>query len=304
MTAIDKLADKLKGQCPHMELRRKEPMSAHSSFRIGGRVSAMAMPCSEDELCACLRAAADAGVEPLVIGNGTNLLVRDGELDIFVIKTFEGVGSIELEGEDRIRAGAGALLSRVAPSALKWGLSGMEVAQGIPGSLGGAVYMNAGAYGGEMKDIVSSVRWTDRGLELRETSGADCDFRYRGSRFSDEGGTVLSAEIKLEKGDPEAIRAKMDELAAKRRASQPLNFPSAGSTFKRPAQGFAAALIDQAGLKGKGFGGAKVSEKHAGFIINAGGATFDDVIKTMDYVKEQVFRHSGIELEPEVKIIR
>ena len=180
----------------------------------------------------------------------------------------------------------------------------MEFAHGIPGSLGGAVSMNAGAYGGEMKDIVVTTQYLDESLEVREVHGAAHDFGYRHSRFSDTGAVILASTLRLTPGDPAAIRARMAELSEKRRASQPLELPSAGSTFKRPVGGYAAALIEQAGLKGYTVGGAQVSEKHAGFVVNRGGATFDDVLRLIDHIRAEVLRTSGIELETEVKIIR
>ena len=181
-------------------------------------------------------------------------------------------------------------------------LAGLEFAHGIPGTLGGAVSMNAGAYGGEMKDVVTSVTYLDEGLSVRETD--DAGFSYRHSRFSDTGCIVLGAEVSLHEDDPDAVRERMRSLAERRRSSQPLDMPSAGSTFKRPAGGYAAALIDEAGLKGCAVGGAQVSEKHAGFVVNRGGASFDDVLRLIEHIQNEVYRVSGIELEPEVKIIR
>ena len=207
-------------------------------------------------------------------------------------------------GPDTLQAGCGIPLARLAQTALACGLGGMEFAHGIPGSLGGAVSMNAGAYGGEMKDIVVTTQYLDESLEVREVHGAAHDFGYRHSRFSDTGAVILASTLRLTPGDPAAFRARMAELSEKRRASQPLELPSAGSTFKRPVGGYAAALIEQAGLKGYTVGGAQVSEKHAGFVVNRGGATFDDVLRLIDHIRAEVLRTSGIELETEVKIIR
>ena len=196
------------------------------------------------------------------------------------------------------------LLSRLAVYAQQAGLAGLEFAHGIPGSLGGAVSMNAGAYGGEMKDVVVSTRYLDHDLNLCKAEGAAHDFGYRHSVFSDTDCVVLGSTLALTPGDPAEIRARMLDLSERRRSRQPLDLPSAGSTFKRPAGGYAAALIDAAGLKGYAVGGAQVSEKHAGFVVNRGGATFDDVLRLMDHIRSEVLRTSGVELEPEVKIIR
>lgn len=293
----------IKKMMPELELRRNEPMSAHCSFRIGGPVSAMAFPKSAEECEYLAQLLAGFEIEPLVMGNGTNLLVCDDPLDIFVIKTCGGMSGAELLDETTIRAEAGITLSRLAVFARSHGLSGLEFAHGIPGSLGGAVSMNAGAYGGEMKAVVRSVRFLDSDAELFEFSGEELGFEYRKSVFSDTDSIILDAVIELERGEPEEIDARMLELAEKRRASQPLELPSAGSTFKRPANGYAAALIDSCGLKGFRIGGAMISEKHAGFVVNAGGASFDDVIAVMEHAADTVYRMTGTELEPEVKII-
>lgn len=296
---------KLSSACPETEIRLNEPMSAHTSFRIGGPVSAMVLPKSAKEAAAVCAKLKRLGAEPFIMGNGTNLLVSGGEHDMIVVKMFDGLSAASLNDEDcEITAESGLLLSRIAVMALNAGLTGFEFAHGIPGSLGGAVYMDAGAYGGEMKDVIKSVRAVLPSGEEREFAGEDCGFSYRHSIFMENGAAVLSAVIKLRRGDPGEIKARMDELSTKRRESQPLNMPSAGSTFKRPKTGYAAALIEGAGLKGKGVGGAQVSEKHAGFVVNTGEATFDDVIGTMEMIKKAVFESSGVELEPEVRIIR
>lgn len=287
---------------PGAEVRLDEPMRRHTSFRIGGPVAAMALPADEQELTVLCAIARRLGVEPFVFGNGTNLLVEDAPLDILAIKT-TGLNRIEGSGT-ALSAGCGALLSRLAAEAMSRGLTGLEFAHGIPGSVGGAVSMNAGAYGGEMKDVVTEVRYLTPEGEVCTARGAENAFSYRRSRYSDTDALVLGARFALEPGNIAEIRAKMDDLAARRREKQPLNLPSAGSTFKRPRNGFAAAMIEQAGLKGKGFGGACVSEKHAGFVVSRDGATFDDVIRTMALVRETVYRKDGVLLEPEVKIIR
>lgn len=294
----------LKKTCPALEIRENEPMREHTSFKIGGAVAAMVLPKSQNELALVSRAAYQAGIEPLLIGNGTNLLVCDAPLNRLAVKTFDGLCGIELLEETTIRAESGLLLSRLAAFALSHSLAGLAFAHGIPGTVGGAVSMNAGAYGGEMKDVIATVTALNAKGEFFQSAGLENQFSYRHSRFSNSEDIVVSAEFKLTKGDPAEIKANMDALASKRRASQPLNMPSAGSTFKRPAAGYAAAMIEQAGLKGFGIGGAQVSEKHAGFVINRGGATFEDVIKTMEHIQETVFQKFGVMLSPEVKIIR
>lgn len=297
------LAEKLKTCVPGLALEQNVPMSRMTSFRIGGPARLVALPRSGEELAAAVRCARELGVSPLVVGNGTNLLVSDRGLDAFVIRTFDGVGEIKRAGETGIAAGSGALLSRLASFARDCGLSGLEFAHGIPGTLGGAVVMNAGAYGGEMKDVVYEVRalsGTGEPLALREE---DLDFSYRHSFFSSGGGVVTEVVLRLAPGDPEAVRGKMEELSARRRQSQPLEYPSAGSAFKRPPGHYAAALIQESGLKGTAVGGAQVSEKHAGFIINRGGATCDDVLRLLNLVRDTVFRRSGVTLEPEIRIL-
>ncbi|UOO36966.1 UDP-N-acetylmuramate dehydrogenase [Oscillospiraceae bacterium CM] len=288
---------------PGLACRRLEPMKNHTSFKIGGRVAAMFFPKTTAELTALVTLLKDCGAETLVIGNGTNLLVDDGDMDLVVIKT-TGLAAIEQMGETVITAACGVLLSSLAVFAEARGLSGLEFAHGIPGTLGGAVSMNAGAYGGEMKDVVTETTALSPDGAVITVSGSAQDFSYRRSRFSDTGDVILSSTLALQRGDAGEIRVCMEELARKRRQSQPLTSPSAGSTFKRPQTGYAAALIDEAGLKGYAVGGAMVSEKHAGFVVNRGGATFEDVLAVMSHVQETVQKRFGIALEPEVKIIR
>ena len=303
MDAISLAVEDVKRKLPSVTLRLGEPMKDHTSLKIGGPVFAMFFPGSAGdvvELCGVLR---EYGIEPLTIGNGTNMLVAEGPLNMVVIKT-SGVNAIEFSGETVLIAGAGAPLSRLAAHAYERGLSGLEFAHGIPGSLGGAVSMNAGAYGGEMKDIVYATTAYGPGTGILAVMGEEHDFSFRRSRFTDTGEIVLSSEIRLRKAGMESIRAKMDELSARRRESQPLDLPSAGSVFKRPAEGYAAAFIEQAGLKGFTVGGAQVSEKHSGFIVNLGGATFSDVMAVIEHIQEKVMAEFGVILEPEVKIIR
>ena len=288
---------------PEAEVRYDEPMANHTSFRIGGPVKAMVIPRSEDELICILTLAKESGVRTLVIGNGTNLLVSDKPLNMLVIKTTEGFDTVMADGSI-LRAGCGILLARLAVFALNQGLTGFEFAHGIPGTLGGAVVMNGGAYGGEMKQVVTSTRALCEDLVIREFKGDENDFGYRHSRYSDSKDIVLSAEISLSPGDPAEIKALMEDLGARRRNSQPLTMPSAGSFFKRPAGGYAGTMIDQCGLKGYSVGGAQVSEKHAGFVVNRGGATFEDVLHLMGHVQDEVYHKFRIMLEPEVRIIK
>ena len=304
MTNFDLIIRELRRELPQLTILENEPMKAHCSFRIGGPVRAMAQPTSTEEAEAVCRALRAFDVAPLIIGNGTNLLVTDDPLDRIAVQFGEKMSNIERVGEDSLRAQCGVTLARLASTAQSFGLGGMEFAHGIPGSLGGGVSMDAGAYGGEMKDVVVSTRCLTPEGELREIVGAEHDFSYRHSVFSDTDSVILDSTVRLVPGDKDEIFARMMELREKRRNSQPLDMPSAGSTFKRPVGGYAAALIDQAGLKGYAIGGAQVSEKHAGFVINRGGATFDDVMRLIDHIRNEVLRTSGIELETEVKIIR
>jgi UDP-N-acetylmuramate dehydrogenase len=278
-----------------------EPMSAHTTFRIGGPADYYVEPTFEEvkELLPFLK---KENIPYTLIGNGSNLLVSDEGIEGVVVSFGKEMSEVSCEKEV-VRARAGILLSRLASFAASKSLSGLEFASGIPGTLGGAITMNAGAYGGEMKDVVQSVTVLD-GDEIKEYSGEEMDFSYRHSRYTGTDDIVLSAKIKLTQGDSDEIRAKMDELSARRRQSQPLNMPSAGSFFKRPVGNFAGTLIDKSGLKGYSVGGAQVSEKHAGFIVNTGGATFNDVLRLMEHVQKTVFDLHGVSLEPEVRIVR
>lgn len=310
------LYERLRAVVPSLELRRDEPMSRHTSFQVGGPVPIMALPKDEDEVQAVLRVAAmEFGVKPFFMGKGSNLLVSDEGADLLVLKAFDGLNRLELlengewPGCRTVQAGSGVSLARLSKFALEHGLSGLEFAQGIPGSVGGGVYMNAGAYGGEMSQVVSSV--TSVALPAEEAVQRftkNPEFSYRHSQFQEQDEFILRACFNLEPGDPAEIRAKMEDFAQRRREKQPLEYPSAGSTFKRPAPVggqpvYAAALIDQCGLKGLTVGGAQVSEKHAGFVINRGGASCGDIMSLMYQVRERVFRETGITLEPEVRYL-
>lgn len=288
---------------PELPLRQNEPLSRHCSFRIGGPCAALLSPRTVEETCALMRTLREMDVEPLVIGNGTNLLVTDGALKRIVIKT-DALTEIVREGETGLAALCGVSLARLATAAADFGLAGLEFAHGIPGTLGGAIVMNAGAYGGEMKDVVTETEYLDASGALQRLRGTQHDFSYRHSVFSGTPGTVLRCHLTLTPGCEEEIRERMSELAARRRSSQPLDKPSAGSTFKRPATGYAAAMIDQSGLRGYQVGGAAVSEKHAGFVVNLGGASFADVLAVMEHVQNEVYKRFGVMLEPEVRIIR
>lgn len=296
----EKLFSILKTAVPGLEVRRDEPMSAHTSFKTGGPADIFIEPKSEDELVSCLKVLHREGVLPLLVGRGSNLLVSDAGIRGAVIHLGDMFSEIKPD-EGGIYAQAGASLASAASAAMQAGLGGMEFAHGIPGSVGGAVMMNAGAYGGEMADIVRSVRCINQEGEIVEIT--DCDFSYRHSRFEEPGWTIIGAYFELSPGEKTEILAKMKELMEKRTASQPLDKPSAGSTFKRPANGYAAAMIDQAGLKGFSIGGAAVSEKHAGFVVNLGQATSSDILAVMAHVRETVYERFGVELEPEVRIV-
>jgi UDP-N-acetylmuramate dehydrogenase len=288
---------------PALALRQQESLAKHCSFRIGGPAAVMALPGSPEELEALCVLLARKGIEPVLIGNGTNLLFPDEGLERLVIKTCPSVGGVTVRG-NTVTALCGTGLARVAAAAQEAGLTGLEFAHGIPGSVGGGVVMNAGAYGGELKDVVTQTTYLDENMTRHTLRGPEHEFSYRHSFLSDKPGIVLSVTMELTPGDKEAIAARMRELAEKRRASQPLELPSAGSTFKRPATGYAAALIDEAGLKGYAVGGAQVSPKHAGFVVNTGGATCQDVLRLMEHIQKTVLSRSGVMLEPEVRIIR
>lgn len=300
MERMSALKAKLARICPELELLEREPMDRHTTFRVGGPVSLMALPRSARQAAAAVRAAAEEGAVPVFLGNGSNLLVPDEGIDAFVIKTIHGLRDVTVDGTV-ITAESGVLLSRLAAAACDSGLSGLEFAHGIPGSLGGAVTMNAGAYDGEMAQVVTSVTFINASGEMETTD--QLGFAYRHSAFADGTRLILRAQLKLQPGEPSLIRARMEELMERRRSKQPLEWPSAGSAFKRPQGHFAAALIDQCGLKGLSVGGAQVSEKHAGFIINKGGATCSDILELMEQVRKRVFEQTGVALEPEVKLL-
>ncbi len=290
----------LRRTLPTLEARQEEPLKNYTSFAIGGPAELLLLPSSAEELlslCTELRA---LGERPLLLGNGSNVLAPDEGLRGAVIVT-RRAEEMERRG-DGIRASCGASLTKIAAFAAEEGLTGLEFAYGIPGTLGGALIMNAGAYGGEMKDVTARAEYLDGELRLCSAAGEELKFGYRRSRFGAED-VVLRAELRLQPGEREAIRTRCRELMEKRRASQPLELPSAGSAFKRPAGGYAAALIDRAGLKGYAVGGAQVSEKHAGFVVNRGGARASEVKKLLEDVQKAVYDRTGILLEPEIKML-
>ena len=334
MENISLAIEAIKARLPSMECRLDEPMKNHTSIRIGGSMRAMCLPKSAEDLSLLCNLLREFETKLLIMGNGTNLLVDDSKpLEMITIKT-TGISDMRLSGETEITAGAGASLSRLAVFARMHELSGLECAHGIPGTLGGAVAINAGAYGMEMKDVVHStsvfdcsglICGIDGSINEREkaarvepmsidgassqfgiytVTGEEHGFSYRNSRFAHSNDIILSSVIRLKRSDKESISAQMDELAVRRKESQPLELPSAGSTFKRPKDGYAAALTEQAGLKGFAIGGAQISSKHSGFIVNNGTATFADVMAIIDHVKDAVHKQFGIELELEYKIVK
>ncbi|MBR5126754.1 MAG: UDP-N-acetylmuramate dehydrogenase [Oscillospiraceae bacterium] len=302
MTELTVFQKKIQDFCPEIALRFQEPMADHTSFRIGGPAEVMAFPKSREELAELLKMSALLDCVPAILGAGTNILAPDAGIPGLVICLKDCLAGMDRLDDTRIRVMGGVTMARAAVFAAGLGLAGMEFAHGIPGTIGGGVYMNAGAYGGELCQIIESVEVMDFSGNIRKISNEDMGFSYRHSRLEQEKGIVISADFCLIPGDTEQIWAKMKELIGKRTASQPLDLPSAGSAFKRPVGGFAAALIDQAGLKGFRIGGAAISEKHAGFAVNVGGATAADVRELLAQVSDAVYDHSGIRIEPEIRI--
>ncbi|OUN03739.1 UDP-N-acetylenolpyruvoylglucosamine reductase [Flavonifractor sp. An92] len=296
------LAGALRERCPELELREQELMSRHTSFRIGGLARLMALPRSRSEAVAAVQAAMELGIRPFYLGNGSNLLVADRGYEGFVLKT-SGMDQVR-EVNRRLRAESGIPLSRLAVAAVDRGLAGLEFAHGIPGSLGGAVTMNAGAYGGEMVQVLTAVTFLDGEGNVVTLPAEECHLTYRHSDFTEHPERlILEAEFELPQGDGAESRAKIEDLARRRKEKQPLEWPSAGSTFKRPQGYFAAALIEECGLKGLQVGDAQVSEKHAGFVINRGKATCADVLALTERIKETVLREKGVALELEVRTL-
>ena len=284
------------------QILEAEPMSRHTTFRIGGPADLFLIPKSIEEIRRTVAVCREEGIPWFVLGNGSNLLVSDKGYQGVVIQLYKGFGEVKVQG-CQITAQAGALLSQIAAAAREESLTGFEFAGGIPGTLGGAVVMNAGAYGGEMKDVVKEVTVLTREGEIRTLQAEELAMGYRTSAIKEAGYIVLSAVLSLEKGDKEQIKARMQELAGMRSSKQPLQYPSAGSTFKRPEGYFAGKLIMDSGLRGYQVGGAQVSEKHCGFVINTGNATARDVRNLMADVQRIVEEKYGVKLEPEVKFL-
>ena len=287
--------------------KENEPLSAHCTFKIGGPTDVFVLPENAEQLCRAIALCKACGTKYYLLGNGSNVLFEDAGyrgavLDTTALK--QELSITELPGaECSVAVGAGTKLSTLCKAALDNSLTGLEFAYGIPGTVGGAVYMNAGAYGGEMKDVLTAVTYLTREGKIVTEDASALDLSYRHSIFEENGGVILRATLRLKKGDPAAIKARMDELMQKRIDKQPLDKPSAGSTFKRPAGAFAAALIDQCGLRGFRHGGAAVSEKHCGFVVNLGGATCADVLALCDEVRAVVKEKTGFDLEKEIRVI-
>lgn len=288
--------------CTQKPLLLAEPMSRHTSFRIGGPADVLALPQNESELRSLLLKAKQSRTPVTLIGNGSNLLVRDKGIRGLVIKLGNMLNEIEAR-DSSITFGSGVSLALASKKAASLGLSGMEFAVGIPGSIGGAVYMNAGAYDGEMAKIVAAVRVMDADGQVKELNAAQLDFAYRHTALQDSGCIVTAVTVALQPGDKEAIAAKMADFSRRRISKQPLELPSAGSMFKRPPGYFAGTLIEQTGLKGYTVGGAQVSRKHAGFVVNIGGATAADVLQLIADVQEKVYAAQHVRLEPEVLVL-
>lgn len=278
-----------------------EPMSKHTSFKIGGPAEIFVKINNVEELKLIIKISKQAEVPITVVGNGSNLLVSDDGIRGIVLKI--EFDKIEIEESGKLKVGSGVKLAFLAQRCLKEKLEGFEFASGIPGTIGGAIRMNAGAHGSEMKDIVKKITCMTRDGKIQVISNEEAKFEYRNSIFSQNDYIILEAEIQLRKGNPEEIRSKMDEYATYRKEKQPIEYPSAGSTFKRGNDFITAKLIDECGLKGYQIGGAQVSEKHAGFIINKGNATAEDVKQLMKYVEEQVYNKFGKKIEAEIEII-
>ena len=277
-----------------------EPMSRHTTFRVGGPADFFVTPKAKEEVRDVIRICKEAGMPYYIIGNGSNLLVSDAGYRGVIVQIYKEMNEVKVEG-DLVKAQAGALLSGIAAKALGAELSGFEFASGIPGTIGGACVMNAGAYGGEMKDVLESVTVLTGEGKIIELGRNELELGYRTSVIAKKGYIVLGAVLKLERGDGEKIKTYMDELKEKRVTKQPLEYPSAGSTFKRPEGYFAGKLIEDAGLRGFQVGGAQVSEKHCGFVINRNHATAADIMELMRQVQIRVKENSGVDLEPEVK---
>ena len=279
-----------------------EPMKKHTTFRVGGPADYFVLPTEVSQIINCIQLCKEEQIPYFILGNGSNLLVSDKGYRGVVIQIYKNMNHIQIDGH-KIKAQAGALLSQIAKKALDAGLSGFEFASGIPGTLGGAAVMNAGAYGGEMKDILTSVTVLDENGQILHLEAKDLQLGYRTSIIKEKGYVVLEVELELQMGDPTQIQKRMEELKGQRVTKQPLEFPSAGSTFKRPVGYFAGKLIQDAGLRGFQIGDAQVSEKHCGFVINRGNATASEIAELIREVQRRVWENSGVHLETEVKFL-
>ena len=301
--SFDDIRKELGERIPGVCIEENVPMAQYTSFRAGGKARMMVIPADAEQLSAVLGVLSGSGVQYMVLGNGTNILVKDSGYDGVIVKIGSGFDYVRQEG-CRLVCGSGTRMSVAAKAALEGGLSGFEFASGIPGFTGGAVFMNAGAYGGEMKDILRRAKIVSKdGSHEFYMTADELEMGYRHTKLHDTGDIVTEVEFVLEEGNRTQIKAKMSELMEKRNSRQPVNFPSAGSFFKRPEGYFAGKLIQDAGLKGLSVGGAQVSELHSGFIINRGGATATDILQLMEMIQARVFDEFGVRLETEVRII-
>lgn len=296
------MTDRTKISALAKNVKFDEPMSAHTTFKIGGPADVFVDVENADEIKSVMRYCRENSVPLLITGNGSNMLVGDRGIRGVVVSVGKKMSKIEVDGE-RITAEAGALMSSVAAAALKAELSGFETLSGIPGTVGGGIYMNAGAYGGEIKDVLETVTYIDRDGSVKTAKAEELDLSYRHSMFEEGGYVILSCVLKLKPGNADEIKTAMRDYSKRRSDKQPISMPSAGSTFKRPEGYFAGKLIQDSGLVGKSIGGAQVSEKHAGFVVNTGGATAADVLELIRLVQDTVEEKFGVRLEPEVRLI-
>jgi len=311
MDAISSAIETIIQKKPNIIFKLDEPLKNYTTFKVGGPAGVLFFPETTADFVVILDILYEHEISPLIMGNGSNFLVSDEKLDLAVINTSK-LSEIKMTVTDNsaspgfreIEVEAGVLLSKLAVFAYEKELTGLEFAHGIPGTVGGAIAMNAGAYGGEMKDVVTNVTVYNPKTGMLILDAEEIGFSYRHSRFSQTDEVVMSARVRLRRGNFDRIKQKMDELSARRRESQPLDLPSGGSTFKRPKEGYAAALIENAGLKGFAIGGAQVSGKHSGFIVNTGDATFSDIMAVIGHVQSEVYKQFGVKLELEVKIVR
>lgn len=298
---MDKLAETVRAWgIPALE---QEPLSLHTSFQIGGPARLFASPKNAEQLARLIRHCNEEKIRYFVLGKGSNLLADDRGFDGVIIEIGAGFNHLSCSG-NTITCGAGVPLTKLALFAAAEGLAGLAFSYGIPGSVGGAVYMNAGAYGGEMKDVLASVTHLDEKGEIHTLQSGELDLGYRHSVYFDNRCIILEARLDMREGDPSAIRTEMEEFMSRRKASQPLEMPSAGSTFMRPPGKFAGPLIECCGLKGYQIGGAQVSEKHAGFVVNAGGATAKDVLALVEHIQKTVLEKTDVQLNCEIKVLR